>query len=1117
MESKTREVREAQEQEQEQEAKGAEPAGGLRRREVLQAGLAGVAAAVVGSRAGEARATEAAHGAAEASSGKAKTEDLCDPGPVSPTPTECLPLDLQGAQETWNEPWVWRPGDWPGQQLDLNVVVNQNPGIEVGLGNPGSVFFSYGGNTPGPTIRMRGDETLFVKLRNLLGEDCGSTFVGPFPDLNDLPSPCKSSPKGCGPQQSCFDSYAPSDPKTCDGLEELQAKIIAKGQRRGQYRFDFCLGEHTNGLHSAHVTNLHTHGLHVRPDKNPDGTHSDNVILRVLPQGDFLRRERAVQDLRDTTCPSCGHHSEVPVCPGCGANIESEPACGADSAPNSPLSVCQFLRQDDQIYLVRDDEVVAEADYEFRLGNLPRFPVHPPGTHWYHPHAHGATDIQVSSGMAGYLIIEGDVDDAINCAMTGSSKLTEGLKTGPFDYRERLMFMQRVFPLNIEGDPQSPISQLKKRPSPTANGSEKAGVINLRRGAIERWRVINGSVDGRGFKHFMVVKGQYEVITTGFQASGVPCAELFWVDPRDTTNTVKVTLRNYRQLIEDKKCTLYQLSTDGVTLVEKAGDTFRYTIKDLSQQNAGTKNPIAQPCEVPGGDRFPSPTPPADPTPAEKKYPGAISNAERLCRLQSVFEDCDSVKNTWVRPNEYYMGPANRTDVFFQMPDDAKCGDVYTVLAKASLIHADTPMFNLQQKVQDAAPAPAPVDIVIAHIVVVDDEPVPAVQAYEKDPSSYLKQHDGVKPHHKVMSLKGCLPDAPPYLFPVTDDELKDSDGKFRTRYVQYSGWGNEGLPLVTDARGDREKGVLPNPSAGAFSEFIEKDKGELELLRYAEHDGVNVLLSPRIRTMSIDGRKFNPTDPDRPQVLVNTCEQWVLYNTGQTLWAYTDTGKEHGYSQQGQFNGHYVAFPIDRETGDGEFWSEGNFDNECKKADFRIVTRGIDHPFHIHQNPFWVMRIEIPDRTGKLCNILDEPRWMDSLLIPRNNGRVVFRSRFPDFVGASVHHCHILQHEDNGMMTSLQLTPFAGAANNKTLGHAIPGGPDAGASDATLKRPTPQEAYVLNFSFIDPNMPMNKDRYVVEPEYPDVTPDTGQVYPGFTPVPPEFPPPKPKKGWWKK
>lgn len=42
-------------------------------------------------------------------------------------------------------------------------------------------------------------------------------------------------------------------------------------------------------------------------------------------------------------------------------------------------------------------------DYEFAIPET-----HPAGTFWYHPHMHGATSVQLGSGMAGALIIEGD-------------------------------------------------------------------------------------------------------------------------------------------------------------------------------------------------------------------------------------------------------------------------------------------------------------------------------------------------------------------------------------------------------------------------------------------------------------------------------------------------------------------------------------------------------------------------------------------------------------------------------------------------------------------------------------------------------------------------------------
>ena len=41
------------------------------------------------------------------------------------------------------------------------------------------------------------------------------------------------------------------------------------------------------------------------------------------------------------------------------------------------------------------------------------FPIpadHPSGLHWYHPHKHGSTDVQVSGGMAGLIVVRGPID-----------------------------------------------------------------------------------------------------------------------------------------------------------------------------------------------------------------------------------------------------------------------------------------------------------------------------------------------------------------------------------------------------------------------------------------------------------------------------------------------------------------------------------------------------------------------------------------------------------------------------------------------------------------------------------------------------------------------------------
>src|SRR3954471_17319809 len=178
-------------------------------------------------------------------------------------PPATTSMSPPSATETWTEPWVWRPSEWPGQRLALNVVENENPGAIVGFGNQTAVLFSYGGGTPGPTIRMRGDEVLLATVRNMLGRNFGATPLGPYPDPISYELP----------------------PNVTIDL------VNAKARQLGRIRDDVCLGEHTNGLHSIHDTNLHTHGLHVRPGRNPDGTESDNILLRLISRADFLARE----------------------------------------------------------------------------------------------------------------------------------------------------------------------------------------------------------------------------------------------------------------------------------------------------------------------------------------------------------------------------------------------------------------------------------------------------------------------------------------------------------------------------------------------------------------------------------------------------------------------------------------------------------------------------------------------------------------------------------------------------------------------------------------------------------------------------------------------------------
>ena len=72
------------------------------------------------------------------------------------------------------------------------------------------------------------------------------------------------------------------------------------------------------------------------------------------------------------------------------------------------------------------------------------------------------------------------------------------------------------------------------------------------------------------------------------------------------------------------------------------------------------------------------------------------------------------------------------------------------------------------------------------------------------------------------------------------------------------------------------------------------------------------------------------------------------------------------------------------------------------------------DHVFHIHTNPFQVTKIN-----GEL---LANSVWRDTVIVPRD-GSVTFRSRFLDFPGRTVLHCHMMNHEELGMMQLIEFT----------------------------------------------------------------------------------------------
>jgi len=112
---------------------------------------------------------------------------------------------------------------------------------------------------------------------------------------------------------------------------------------------------------------------------------------------------------------------------------------------------------------------------------------------------------------------------------------------------------------------------------------------------------------------------------------------------------------------------------------------------------------------------------------------------------------------------------------------------------------------------------------------------------------------------------------------------------------------------------------------------------------------------------------------------------------------------------------------------------------------EWKLTTTLGTHPFHIHVNPFLVTRVVTIKQvavqnttTGKWevkTTPEDDPNfkptWHDTFAVTQGQ-EVYFRTRYTRYIGQFVLHCHILDHEDEGMMQLLEVV------NNPVMNHSM-------------------------------------------------------------------------------
>ena len=110
---------------------------------------------------------------------------------------------------------------------------------------------------------------------------------------------------------------------------------------------------------------------------------------------------------------------------------------------------------------------------------------------------------------------------------------------------------------------------------------------------------------------------------------------------------------------------------------------------------------------------------------------------------------------------------------------------------------------------------------------------------------------------------------------------------------------------------------------------------------------------------------------------------------------------------------------------------------------EWTLTSAAGSHPFHIHVNPFQVARI-VDNATGKDVSLPGsgdseytglKDTWKDTLMV-KSGFTLYVRTRYERYIGEYVLHCHILDHEDQGMMQNVRVLLPDGQGGAVSNGH---------------------------------------------------------------------------------
>ena len=165
------------------------------------------------------------------------------------------------------------------------------------------------------------------------------------------------------------------------------------------------------------------------------------------------------------------------------------------------------------------------------------------------------------------------------------------------------------------------------------------------------------------------------------------------------------------------------------------------------------------------------------------------------------------------------------------------------------------------------------------------------------------------------------------------------------------------------------------------------------------------------------DSVDYHRVLPDNDVVLRDPTEEGLLHDIDINPNEIDNAKLVEFNIENSEFTINGKKYPDDQDQGEKFCLEKG------KSQFWKLASRASAHPFHIHVNAFQVVN---PEDSGTTIG-----DWHDTIIVKRTDydandepiNPVIIKTRYDDFDGPFVLHCHILHHEDAGMMSLVEIT----------------------------------------------------------------------------------------------